>query len=454
MAQAGLVCAAARKTVTSPYAVPIDEHVVNRSSFVTIPAHVQVLLKRLREKFTPEKLREQMAACDAPFRTLRPVRDATEKSVLRYWERLIGPASHIDRDLIADTASLAAAKSYSGNIENYIGTVKVPVGVIGPLRVNGINAARDYHIPLATTEAALVASYGRGAYAATKAGGISTAVLYEGVIRTPAFTFDNILSAGLFVEWVVTNIKALRSAAESTTQHGKLSSVEPVIDNNVVFLICRYTTGDASGQNMVTIATHALCEKIVADCTVPIDRWYIEGNFSGDKKASALGLMTGRGRKVSASVILPAAIIEKTLGTTTQEMLAYGRIADLGAKLSGQMGAQAHYANGLAALYIATGQDAACVAESAIGFTRMEARGDDLFCSVTMPNILVGTVGGGTGLASQSAGLNILGLKGTGNGAALAEVTAALCLCGEISIVAAIAAGDFTRAHQSLARLR
>ncbi len=421
---------------------------------MTIPIHVQAILRRLREKFTPEKLRQQMAARDAPFRTLRPVRDASAKTALRYWERLIGPASPADRDLIADADSLAMAETYSGNIENYIGTVKVPLGVIGPLRVNGIHAAGDYHIPLATTEAALVASYGRGAYAATKAGGISTAVLYEGVIRTPAFLFDNILNSGLFVEWVVNNINTLRHAAESTTQHGKLTSVEPVIDNNVVFLICRYTTGDASGQNMVTIATHALCEKIEADCTVPVNRWYIEGNFSGDKKASALGLMTGRGRKVSASVTLPARIIEKTLGTTAQEMLAYARIADLGAKLSGQMGAQAHYANGLAALYIATGQDAACVAESAVGFTRMEARGDDLFCSVTMPNILVGTVGGGTGLASQSAGLNILGLKGAGNGAALAEVTAALCLCGEISIVAAIAAGDFTRAHENLARLR
>lgn len=421
---------------------------------MTIPTHVQAMLTRMREKFTPEKLRAQMAARDAPFRTLRPVRNASEKSVLRYWDRLIGPATAIDRDLIADPASLAGASDYSGNIENFIGTVKVPVGVIGPLRLNGINAAGDYNVPLATTEAALVASYGRGAYAATKAGGISTAVLYEGVIRTPAFTFDNILNAGLFVEWVVQNIAALRIAAENTTRHGKLTSVEPVIDNDVVFLICRYTTGDASGQNMVTIATHALCEKIASDCTVPINRWYIEGNFSGDKKASALGLMTGRGRKVSASVLLPAAIIDKVLGTSTQDMLDYGRIADLGAKLSGQMGAQAHYANGLAALYIATGQDAACVAESAMGFTRMEARGDDLFCSVTMPNILVGSVGGGTGLASQSAGLNILGLKGAGNGAALAEVTAALCLCGEISIVAAIAAGDFTRAHENLARFR
>lgn len=421
---------------------------------MTIPTDVQDMLKRLREKFTPEKLRAQMAVRNAPFRTLRPVRNATSKSALSYWDRLIDPASDADRDLIADPASLANAKDYSGNIENFIGTVKVPVGVIGPLRLNGINAAGDYHVPLATTEAALVASYGRGAYAATKSGGVSTAVLYEGVMRTPAFKFDNILNSGLFVEWVTRNIDTLREAAEATTQHGKLTSVEPVIDNDVVFLICRYTTGDASGQNMVTIATHALCDAIVAGCSVPINKWYIEGNFSGDKKASALGLMTGRGRKVSASVVLPSAIIHKVLGTTAQDMLAYGRIADLGAKLSGQMGAQAHYANGLAALYIATGQDAACVAESAMGFTRMEARGDDLFCSVTMPNILVGTVGGGTGLGSQSAGLNIMGLKGAGHGPALAEVTAALCLCGEISIVAAIAAGDFTRAHENLARLR
>ena len=135
-------------------------------------------------------------------------------------------------------------------------------------------------------------------------------------------------------------------------------------------------------------------------------------------------------------------------------MLEYGRIANLGSQLSGQLGAQAHYANGLAALYIATGQDAACVAESAVGFTRMERRDDGLFCSVTLPDILVGSVGGGTSLPSQSAGLNILGLKGPGNGAALAEITAATCLCGEISIVAAIAAGHFTRAHHSLARLR
>lgn len=421
---------------------------------MTIPSHVKDMLKKIRARFQLGPLQERMLPSDAEFTTLRPVRKATAASVAKYWKRLLETASEDDRDALADPLTMSAPEQFSANIENFIGTVKVPVGIIGPLRINGLNAHGDYHVPMATTEAALVASYARGAYAVTKSGGISTALLYEGVIRTPAFVFDNLVNAGMFVEWVVTEIESLKTAAESTTRHGKLVSLEPVVDNNIVFLICRYTTGDAAGQNMVTIATNALCEGIAARCPVTVNAWYIEGNFSGDKKASFLGLVTGRGRKVSASVTLKAEVVEKTLGTTVQAMLDYGQVANLGSHLSGQLGAQAHFANGLAALYIATGQDAACVAESAIGITRMEARGSDLFCSVTMPNILVGSVGGGTILPSQSAGLNILGLKGEGKGAALAEVTAATCLCGEISIVAAIAAGHFTRAHENLARHR
>lgn len=418
---------------------------------MTIPSQVRDMLARVRARFEAGPLEQRMLPSDEEFTTLRPVRRATAASIAKYWSRLRGPASEADQQAMQDASDPG---TFSANIENYIGTVKVPVGIIGPLRINGLNANGDFHVPLATTEAALVASYARGAYAATRSGGISSAMLYEGVIRTPAFRFGSLLEAGLFVEWVVNNIDMLKAAAEATTNHGKLSSLEPFVDNDTVFLICRYTTGDAAGQNMVTIATNALCEAIAAHCTVPIKAWYIEGNFSGDKKASFLGLVTGRGRKVSASVTLKAAVVEKVLGTTVLEMLAYSQVANLGSHLSGQMGTQAHYANGLAALYIATGQDAACVAESAMGITRMEARGDDLFVSVTMPNILVGSVGGGTSLPSQSAGLNILGLKGAGHGAALAEVTAATCLCGEISIVAAIAAGDFTRAHEKLARHR
>lgn len=423
---------------------------------MTIPNHVRKMVQSVRDKFELKPLQDRMLPSDDDFTTLRPVRKTTQASIAKYWARLMSgsPATDADKAAMLTGFDAAMPDVFNGNIENFIGTVNVPVGIIGPLRINGLNAHGDYHVPMATTEAALVASYARGAYAATKAGGISTAMLYEGVIRSPAFVLGSLLDSGRFVEWIVNNVDDLKAEAESTTRYGKLSSIEPMVDNNVVFLVCRYTTGDAAGQNMVTIATDALCRMIADRCDVPIAHWYIEGNFSGDKKASFLGLVTGRGRKVSASVTLSAAVVEKTLGTTVKDMLAYGQVANLGSHLSGQMGAQAHFANGLAALYIATGQDAACVAESAMGITRMEPRGDDLFCSVTMPNILVGSIGGGTGLPSQSAGLNVLGLKGEGKAAALAEVAAATCLCGEISIVAAIAAGDFTRAHESLARHR
>ncbi|SMX45674.1 hydroxymethylglutaryl-CoA reductase [Actibacterium lipolyticum] len=417
-----------------------------------IPFHVQEMLRQVRKRFDAPADAPKMQPRMEDLQKLRPVRTATRKTIERFIAGFEKDAG--DLSALADDATLDSAETYSANIENLIGTVKVPVGVIGPLRINGLNADGDFIVPMATTEAALVASYGRGAMAASLAGGVSTAVLYEGVLRTPAFVLDGILPAGQFVDWVVANIEDLKQAAEETTRFGKLVSLEPVIDNNIVFLLCRYTTGDAAGQNMVTIATSALCEHVAKHCTVPILKWYVEGNFSGDKKASALGLITGRGRKVSASVTLPAKVVEQALRSTVDDMLDYGRVANLGALLSGQLGAQAHYANGLAALYIATGQDAACVAESAVGFTRMERRGEDLFCSVTMPNILVGSVGGGTGLPSQSACLDLLGLKGADNGAALAEVAAAVCLCGELSIVAAMSAGHFSDAHEKLARKR
>jgi hydroxymethylglutaryl-CoA reductase (NADPH) len=205
---------------------------------------------------------------------------------------------------------------------------------------------------------------------------------------------------------------------------------------------------------MVTLATDALCRHIEANSPVKPRRWFVEANFSGDKKASHLGILVGRGRKVSASVVIPDELVASHLHTDVEAMLDYARVANLGSLLSAQLGAQAHYANGLAAFYIATGQDAACVSESAVGITRMERRPGGLFVSATLPNILVGSVGGGTGLPSQSALLRIMGLQGAGKAAALAEVVGALCLCGEISIIGALASGHFASAHQKLARLR
>jgi hydroxymethylglutaryl-CoA reductase (NADPH) len=422
-----------------------------------VPSNILHRLQRLRQFVTFDEARARLAPSDRPTAApLRPVRRASAASVRALWSRLreSGGASEAAEAAIADAEALNSAEIYSRNIENFIGTIKVPVGVIGPLRINGLHANGDFFAPLATTEAALVASFARGAEIVSRAGGASVALLSEGLLRTPGFVFAGLVEAGAFVDWVAGAAEALKAAAETTTRWGRLISLEPIIDNDTVFLLCRYTTGDASGQNMVTIATEALCRHIEAHSPISPRRWYIEANFSGDKKSSYLGLITGRGRKVSASVVLPDALIEKHLHTSAEAMLDYSRVANLGALLSGQFGAQAHYANGLAALYIATGQDAACVAESSVGFTRMERREGGLFASVTLPNILVGSVGGGSGLPSQSAGLDILGLRGEGKAAALAEVAGAVCLCGEISIVAAIAAGQFARAHHKLARLR
>ncbi|WP_296519303.1 hypothetical protein [Rhodoplanes sp.] len=387
-----------------------------------------------------------------PFRI---VPRTTAGTIARLWSRLVAagvPPSA--QAALADDATIAAAESFSANIESMIGTVKVPVGIVGPLRVNGLNAHGDFLIPMATTEAALVASYARGATAANRAGGIAATTLSDGVLRTPAFRFASIADAGRFVDWVAGNPELLTAAANETTRHGALVSIDPVIDGEVVFLLCTYFTGDAAGQNMVTFATDALCRAALAQCPIAPLSWFLEGNYSGDKKASFLGVMQGRGRKVTAQVDLPTAVVEDVLGVGIARILEYGRIANLGSLLSGQIGAQAHYANALAALYLATGQDAACVAESAVGYTRMEPSDIGLKVTVTLPNLLVGTVGGGTGLPSQRAALDVMGLAGTGHAPALAEVAAALCLCGELSLTAAVAGGQFGSAHKRLARGR
>jgi len=423
-----------------------------------ISGQVLGMLGQLRALFSEKTVRDRLIPQthrQAPV-PLRGSRIARRDSVNALWRKLreAGPAGIHDERALADEQTLDTAERYAANIENMIGTVKVPVGVIGPLSIAGLYANGDFFVPLATTEAALVASYARGADIVARSGGISAAILSEGVLRSPGFRFSNLVEAGLFVDWVVRSATDLRAAAEATTHHGKLVSIDPIMDNDIVFLLCRYTTGDASGQNMVTLATDALCRRIETRCPVRPQHWFVEANFSGDKKSTYLALLSGRGRKVTASATIPASTVEAGLHVSVNGIMNYVQMASIGAALSGQLGAQGHYANGLAALYIATGQDAACVSESAIGMTRMENRDGDLFVSVTLPNILVGSVGGGTHLPSQKAALNILGLSGDGNAAALAEIAAALCLCGEVSIIGAIAAGEFTRAHRKLARER
>ena len=358
-----------------------------------------------------------------------------------------------DKDLLLDRFTQEHCESYSNNINHFIGTVNVPVGIAGPLRVNGLYANDDYLVPLATTEAALVASYNRGANLITAAGGASALLLSEGVSRTPVFGFNNLAESGQFVSWVTTQFDTFCQIAESTTSHGKLKDINVNIEGNHVYLVFEYVTGDASGQNMVTIATNQVFHHILAVSPIKPVQAFLDGNLSGDKKPNAHTLRSVRGKKVSAEVTISAELVKKYLHTTPESMAKFAHMSTVGGLLSGTIGVNAHYANALAALYIACGQDAACVAESAVGITRMEVdTKGNLYASVTLPNIMVGTVGGGTGLPTQKACLDILGLHGSGKAKALAEVTAALCLAGELSIIGAFCADHFSRAHHKLAR--
>jgi hydroxymethylglutaryl-CoA reductase (NADPH) len=377
--------------------------------------------------------------------------DISDKAVEQRWDLL--PSDAAIRDQLLDSHTSAQMLAYQHNIENFVGSVKLPVGIAGPLRVNGLFAQGDYYVPLATSEASLVASYNRGARVISEAGGASSALMSEGVGRAPAFIFTTIEEVEKFLRWANENGNEIREAAESTTNYGKLIDLKITVEGHNIFILFLFSTGDAAGQNMVTFATYAAVQWIKRHSPVTPKSVYLESNFSGDKKATMLSLHGVRGRKVVAEIHVPNRIVKEVLHTTPERMVELWRLAMIGGMLSGTLGAQGHYANGLAALFIACGQDAACVAEAAIGTTNFELDPEgDLYVSVTLPNLIVGTVGGGTKLPSQRACLEIMGLAGPGKARSFAEVAATVCLAGEISLVAAISADQFAQAHARLAR--
>lgn len=413
------------------------------SSSRNASSHVDRLAHGVAPREVLEQLRPRL---DSPAPRVPGASLATAEAMGRRWKLLEPQAQSVlwqGQDL----------SLYNGNIENIVGLVSVPVAVAGPLRVNGCAAQGDFYVPLATTEAALVASYTRGCQLLSESGGCSALVLAEGVSRAPGFVFSNLREVGAFVTWLLSEKDALRREAEATTRHGRLLDLRLTVEGNHVYVIFEYFTEDAAGQNMVTIATQAACDFIQEHSPVKPRHIFVEANLSGDKKASAQSFQTVRGRKVAAECLIPADVLGKRLHTDAPAMEEYWRMSALGGVLSGTIGVQGHYANGLAALFLATGQDVACVSEAAVGVTRFEANDDGaLYASVTLPNLIVGTVGGGTRLPTQAACLDILGLRGTGHARALAEVAAALALAGELSIIGALAAGHFTRAHRKLAR--
>lgn len=356
------------------------------------------------------------------------------------------------RGILYDNITESQSVLFKDNIENFIGTVKVPLGIAGPLRVNGMHAQGDFLIPLATTEAALVASVSRGVSCINQSGGATAAVILEGINRDPAFSFENLVEVGQFLAWCATQFKEFKTRAEKTTRHGKLIDIKYMCEGNDVHAKFVYTTGDASGQNITTIATEAILNYIIECSPVKPKQSFLEGGMSGDKKGNQAVMTYVRGKKVIAEVVIPDQVIINTLHITPEQILEATGVGTRGVMLSGAIGASCHFSNAITAMAIALGQDPACAAECHVGLARTERVKGGVYFSVTVPNILVGTVGGGTKLPSQRACLEMMGLYGAGKANALAEVLASVLIAGEISLGSAIVSGDFARAHKILAR--
>ncbi len=340
-----------------------------------------------------------------------------------------------------------------GNIEHFTGVAQMPIGFAGPLLVNGEHARGEFYVPMATTEGTLVASYNRGMGLTREAGGIMTTVVDDAMQRAPVFVFDNAREARAFGEWVSENFGGIKAAAEATTRSGKLRDIEQYPASRMLYLRFNYTTGDAAGQNMAGKATLAACHWILENFGRV--EYYLSGNMDTDKKHSAINSLHCRGKKVVAEVTIPDAVLRDRMRVSAEQMFATRRVSQFGALMAGAVYNGVHPANGIAAVFIATGQDEANVAESHAAFTYAElTKTGDYYYSITLPSLIVATYGGGTGLATQRECLEALGCYGAGKARKLAEIIAATVLCGELSLGAAVIAEEWVSSHEAYGRNR
>ncbi len=341
-----------------------------------------------------------------------------------------------------------------GNTENFFGVAQVPIGLAGPLLIDGEHARGEFYVPLATTEGTLVASYNRGMRLLTACGGVKVTVVEQFMQRAPVFFCEDARQARDLGAWVDEHMDGIRAAAHSTTRIGKLSHLEQYSVGPLRYLRFNFTTGDAAGQNMVGKATFVACEWIKHEYPGNV-RYILSGGIDTDKKHSHLNTLHSRGRRVVAEATIPADVIREMMGVDTKTMFRGRQASNAGALLAGSVNNGAHAANGITALFIATGQDVANVAEShaAIVYTQLEDNGD-YYWSITLPSLIVATYGGGTGLATQREMLEMLDCYGPGKANKLAEIVAATVLAGETSLSGAVLAGDWVSSHDELGRNR
>jgi hydroxymethylglutaryl-CoA reductase (NADPH) len=392
------------------------------------------------------------AACasserEAPPRLRLPATTDSSREALTERRRRLREAGY-RIDQISGEAEEVESALLAGSIEGFVGFAKVPLGVAGPVRVQGTAAQGDFFVPFATSEGTLVASFQHAFNAMNRCGGAAALCGDEQVGRAPCFEFANLAEAGEFARWLPSRLSILKETTEGTSRYCRLRTAQASVVGNTVYALFEFSTGDAAGQNMVTLATQAICSRLLADMPKKPQSWLVESMLSGDKRATPMAFRSTRGRNVSAEVLLPSRQVERYWRTDAEKMERAWRQAVNGAAQTGAVGLQGNVANALAALFIACGQDVACVAEATTALTRFErTQAGEVYASITLPNLIVGTVGGGTYLPTAFECLSFLGCAGPGHAQKFAEICAVVALAGELAIVGAMSGGQFASAH-------
>jgi len=341
-----------------------------------------------------------------------------------------------------------------GNCENFTGVAQVPIGFAGPLKIDGEHAQGEFLIPMATTEGTLVASYNRGIKVLNRGGGVRCTVVEDQMQRAPVFVFESARDAREFKRWIRDHMKPIREAAQATSSVAKLVGISTILSNKFAFLRFNFQTGDAAGQNMVGRATFAACTWIL-DQVDTVKKFYLESNLATDKKSSHVNIVSTRGKRVIAEATVPREALIEVLRVEPESILTHSQVANVGAFLSGANNNGCHSPNAITAMFIATGQDVANVAESSAGIAYVEVTpGGDLYMSLTIPSLIVATHGGGTGLATQRECLEVMGCLGKGKVNKLAEIVAGVALAGELSLASAISSLEWVSSHEKYGRNR
>ncbi|HPF15052.1 MAG TPA: hydroxymethylglutaryl-CoA reductase [Planctomycetota bacterium] len=356
------------------------------------------------------------------------------------------------RDLLHMAGKPLAPAEARGNVENLIGFMQIPLGIAGPLCVHTSSGWREVYVPMATSEGAMVASYSRGMRLLKDAGGARARVLTEGLSQHPMLLYADGATAQRGGEWARHQYAELAEIVVGLSQHGRLRQIVPQVIGRRLILRLVFETGDAIGINMASLAADRIARRVMEQTSA--EQYFVHGQ-DVEKRANARAQVEGRGRYTLAEITIPRDVLEGVMRVTPEQMVDIHRSYCVGFAQLGTQNWAVQIANGLAAVFLACGQDVAYLTESATGWLDLEVdtRGN-LYAALTLPSLIVGTVGGGTGLSSASECLDILGCRGAGKVQIFAELLAATALAGDLSLMAAFCAHEFVAAHEALGRNR